>query len=72
MLGAIFGVVGFARIIVWQMLWQTYGQHYLLIALTIAFSLLGVATFGNLRVPCCRLFFANTDWTRPAPRLRSR
>ena len=48
MLGAILGVVGFARIIVWQMLWQTYGQHYLLIALTIAFSLLGVVTFGTL------------------------
>jgi magnesium transporter len=48
MLGAILGVVGFTRIIVWQMLWQTYGQHYLLIALTIAFSLLGVVTFGTL------------------------
>jgi magnesium transporter len=48
MFGAIFGVVGFAHIIVWQMLWQTYGQHYLLIALTNAFSLLGVVTFGTL------------------------
>jgi magnesium transporter len=48
MLGAILGIVGFARIIVWQMLWQTYGQHYLLIASTIAFSLLGVVTFGTL------------------------
>ncbi len=48
MLGAILGVVGFARIMIWQALWHTYGQHYLLIALTITFSLLGVVTFGTL------------------------
>jgi magnesium transporter len=47
MLGAILGIVGLVRILVWQALWHTYGEHYLLIALTIAFSLLGVVTFGT-------------------------
>jgi magnesium transporter len=48
MLGSILGVIGFIRILVWQALWHTYGEHYLLIALTILFSLLGVVTFGTL------------------------
>ena len=47
-LGAILGVVGLIRILIWQAFWHTYGQHYLLIAITIAFSLLGVVTFGTL------------------------
>jgi len=48
MLGAILGIVGMIRILIWQYLWHTYGEHYLLIATTIAFSLLGVVTFGTL------------------------
>ena len=47
-LGAILGLVGLIRILIWQAFWHTYGQHYLLIAITIAFSLLGVVTFGTL------------------------
>jgi magnesium transporter len=47
-LGTILGVVGMIRILIWQSIWHTYGQHYLLIATTIAFSLLGVVTFGTL------------------------
>jgi magnesium transporter len=48
MLGAILGAVGFTRIMIWQSIWHTYGQHYFLIGLTIAFSILGVVTFGTL------------------------
>jgi len=47
-LGAILGIVGMTRILIWQTIWHTYGEHYLLIATTIAFSLLGVVTFGTL------------------------
>jgi magnesium transporter len=47
-LGAILGIVGMTRILIWQSIWHTYGEHYLLIAITIAFSLLGVVTFGTL------------------------
>jgi magnesium transporter len=28
MLGAILGVVGFTRIMIWQSIWHAYGQHY--------------------------------------------
>jgi magnesium transporter len=48
MLGAILGTVGMIRILIWQSIWHTYGEHYFLIATTIAFSLLGVVTFGTL------------------------
>jgi magnesium transporter len=47
-LGAILGIVGMTRILIWQSIWHTYGEHYFLIAITIAFSLLGVVTFGTL------------------------
>ena len=47
-LGAILGTVGFTRIMIWQSIWHTYGKHYFLIGVTIAFSLLGVVTFGTL------------------------
>jgi magnesium transporter len=48
MLGAILGLIGLVRILIWQGLWHTYGEHYLLVALTIACSLVGVVTFGTL------------------------
>ena len=47
-LGAILGFVGLVRILIWQRLWHTYGEHYVLVALTIACSLVGVVTFGTL------------------------
>ena len=49
MLGAILGVIGFFRILIWQNLhlWD-YGIHYHLVAVTIAAALLGVVTFGSL------------------------
>lgn len=36
------------RILLWQVVAQTYGTHYLLIALTVACSLIGVVLFGTL------------------------
>lgn len=47
-LGAILGVVGMTRIYVWQHLFKTYGEHYFILALTIAYSLVGVVMFGTL------------------------
>jgi magnesium transporter len=47
-LGALLGTIGFLRIVIWQLVAHSYGEHYLLVALTIAFSLLGVITFGTL------------------------
>jgi magnesium transporter len=47
-LGGILATIGFCRILLWQGLFRTYGEHYLLIALTVATSLVGVVTWGTL------------------------
>jgi magnesium transporter len=47
-LGCLLGVIGFGRIVIWQAVAKSYGEHYLLVALTIALSLLGVVTFGTV------------------------
>jgi len=48
-LGAILGVVGVARITLWQQLgFYDYGVHWALIALTVGSGLVGIVTFGSL------------------------
>jgi len=47
-LGTVLATIGFARILLWQGLFQMYGQHYMLVALTVASSLVGVVTWGTL------------------------
>lgn len=47
-LGGILGIIGFVRITVWEHLFHTYGEHWLLIAVTVAFSLVGVVLWGTL------------------------
>jgi magnesium transporter len=47
-LGAILAVIGTVRILTWEAAFHMYGEHYLLIAATVAFSLVGVVTFGTL------------------------
>ena len=48
-LGLFLGMVGFCRIILWQNLHLTdYGTHYLLIAVTVWLSLIGVVLFGTV------------------------
>ena len=48
-LGAILGIVGAVRILVWQKAgFYDYGPHWMLIALTIAGALTAIVTFGSL------------------------
>jgi magnesium transporter len=53
-LGSILGFIGFARILLWHVLMQhgiirdLYGPHWMLIALTVGFSLIGVVLWGTL------------------------
>jgi len=48
-LGAWLGVIGFLRVVVWQMLHlYDYGPHYLRIATVVCVSLMGVVMFGTL------------------------
>jgi len=46
-LGAILGVIGMSRIFLWHTLRGSYGPHYLVVALTIGCSLVGVVLFGT-------------------------
>jgi magnesium transporter len=46
-LGSILGSIGLIRILLWQVFFKTYGEHYLLVGLTVALSLVGVVTFGT-------------------------
>jgi magnesium transporter len=47
-LGTLLGTIGFMRIVIWQAFRPIYGEHYLLIALTVFASLVGVVTFGTI------------------------
>jgi magnesium transporter len=47
-LGAVLGTIGMARILLWQVVAHPYGAHALLVALTVACSLIGVVLFGTL------------------------
>jgi len=46
-LGMILGVIGISRIFLWHALRGTYGPHYVVVALTIGCSLIGVVMFGT-------------------------
>jgi magnesium transporter len=47
-LGAILASIGMVRILVWEALFHVYGDHFMLIASTVAVSLVGVVTFGTI------------------------
>ncbi len=48
-LGTILGVVGFLRITMWQQFhWYDYGVHWLLVAITVFFALIGVVLWGTI------------------------
>lgn len=47
-LGAILGSIGFLRITVWSAFSNIYGPHWLLVAITVAVSLVGVVMWGTL------------------------
>jgi magnesium transporter len=47
-LGAILGSIGFVRITLWSAFSDIYGPHWLLVALTVSISLVGVVLWGTL------------------------
>jgi magnesium transporter len=48
-LGAILGLIGVARITLWQSVgFYDYGPHWLLVATTVGAALVGIVTFGSL------------------------
>jgi magnesium transporter len=48
-LGAFLGAIGFVRIVLWEWLrFTNYGPHYLLVAIAVWLSLIGVVGFGTI------------------------
>ena len=48
-LGAILGIIGFTRIVLWQHLGIfDYGPHFFLLAIAVGFALVGIVAFGSL------------------------
>jgi len=47
-LGAILGAIGFLRVSVWGAFFETYGPHWMLMAITVAVALIGVVLWGSL------------------------
>jgi magnesium transporter len=47
-LGFILATLGLVRILIWQGLFHSYGEHYLAVAITVAISLVGVVSWGTV------------------------
>jgi magnesium transporter len=47
-LGCILATIGLLRVLFWQAAFKTYGQYFLLIGVTVAFSVVGVVLWGTL------------------------
>ncbi len=47
-LGVILGSIAFVRIVLWPWRKEMYGEHFVMVAVTVAAALVGVVTFGTL------------------------
>ncbi len=47
-LGSILAAIGLTRILLWQGLFNSYGEHYFLVAMTVSLSLVGVVLWGSV------------------------
>ncbi|MCL2626403.1 MAG: magnesium transporter [Cystobacterineae bacterium] len=57
MLGTLLGSIGFVRIVMWERLFGTYGEHSLVLATVVFLSLVFVVLFGNLVGASLPFFF---------------
>jgi magnesium transporter len=48
MLGIILGIIGFLRIALWSAFVNVYGEHWIMVGVTVGVSLVGVVLWGNL------------------------
>jgi magnesium transporter len=48
LLGSVLGTIGFFRVLVWNSIFHTYGDHSIMVALTVGFSLIGVVLWGTI------------------------
>jgi len=47
-LGSVLGIIGFTRVTIWTLFSNIYGEHWLLVAFVVGFSLVGVVLWGTL------------------------
>lgn len=47
-LGCILGSIGFARVVLWEILFHAYGKHFLALAMTVGCSLILIVAWGSL------------------------
>ncbi|MCB1138387.1 MAG: magnesium transporter [Leptospiraceae bacterium] len=47
-LGAILGIIGFFRVVVWPLFFPDYGEYYILLGCVVGLSLLGVVMWGTI------------------------
>lgn len=48
LLGLVLGIIGFSRVVLWNVIFDSYGAHTLAIGFTIGFSLLGIVLWGTI------------------------
>jgi magnesium transporter len=48
LLGTVLGIIGFLRVAIWSQFSNIYGPHWMLVALTVGFALVGVVLWGSL------------------------
>lgn len=48
LLGTVLGLIGFVRVAFWNSIFHTYGDHGIMVAFTVGFSLLGVVLWGTV------------------------
>jgi magnesium transporter len=48
LLGSVLGLIGFVRVVAWNSIFHTYGEHGALVGATVGFSLLGVVMWGTV------------------------
>jgi magnesium transporter len=48
LLGGVLGTIGFVRITLWAEFFHAYGEHWLLLAITVGLSLIGIVLWGSL------------------------
>ncbi|REJ84778.1 MAG: magnesium transporter [Bacteroidetes bacterium] len=47
-LGTFLGILGFLKVLIWTIFSDVYGEHWLLVGLTVGITLIGVVMFGTL------------------------
>jgi magnesium transporter len=61
-LGTLLGTIGILRIVLVQEITGAYGEHYLLVALTVGLALVGVVMFGTLAGSMLPFLFRRLGW----------